>query len=209
MQLRIAICCCNYLFGEGIKRLIEDGLEMAVTIHCTKPEEVIEANPNLLITDYSSLSKISLDVLYDRGVEILLFGTDCLPKIEDDRLLLFIAKGLMGILSPMADSTQFKQAIRNIASGEPLFKWKRIQKIISKINAQIEKGPSLTNREKDVVKLICQGHCNKEIMNSLNISEQSVKAHLSRIYRKIGISDRLQLIIYAVRHWPNYFDKIT
>lgn len=62
----------------------------------------------------------------------------------------------------------------------------------------IKKAHSLTIREIEIVKMICNGYSNKEIMKLLSISEQSVKSHLSRIYKKTGVSDRLQLALYAI-----------
>ena len=59
-------------------------------------------------------------------------------------------------------------------------------------------APHLTEKEIEIVKLICEGLSNKEIKKSLKTTEQSVRAHLSRIYRKTGVSDRLQLALLAV-----------
>ena len=47
MSFRIAICCCNYLYGEGIKQLIEqDGLDIDTAINCSDPEKIIEIKPH-------------------------------------------------------------------------------------------------------------------------------------------------------------------
>ena len=59
-------------------------------------------------------------------------------------------------------------------------------------------APHLTEREIEIVKLICEGLSNKEIKKSLKITDQSVRAPLSRIYKKTGVSDRLQLALLAV-----------
>ncbi len=58
--------------------------------------------------------------------------------------------------------------------------------------------PHLTERELEIVELICEGQTNKEIKKSLKITEYSVRAHLSRIYKKTGVSDRLQLALLAM-----------
>ena len=64
--------------------------------------------------------------------------------------------------------------------------------------------PDLTGRERQIVRLICKGYRNKEIMAELSISEQSVKTHINHIIKKFGVRDRLQLALFALKRWPNY-----
>lgn len=60
-----------------------------------------------------------------------------------------------------------------------------------------EKNTSLAKREKEIIFHICQGFRNKEIAQKLQISEQTVKSHCNRIYRKLGVTDRLQLALLS------------
>ena len=60
-------------------------------------------------------------------------------------------------------------------------------------------GIRLAPREEEIISHICQGYTNKEIAQKLNISEQTVKSHCHRIYKKIGVSDRLQLALHAFK----------
>lgn len=208
MSLKIAICCCTYLFGEGIKNLIEqNGLGEVTVINCSNcsaPKEVIKEKPDLLIIDFNTLSCIFFDTIFEHEVAILLLGTGCLPKIENKRLINFASKGLVGILSPTSNSSDFIKATKCVASGEHWFHRKKVRDILSNIkNLKNEITPSLTKREIEIIKLICKGYHNKDIMQSLNISEPSVKKHLNAIYKKVGVSDRLQLAIYAFNHLPN------
>ncbi len=201
MPLRIAICCCSYLFGEGIKQFIEGyKLDTSAIINCTDSKEMIKAKPDLLITDFFTLSNIIHGISLKHKIRILLIGTGCLPKIENGRLKDFISQGLVGILSPTTDSTQLKKAIKSIISGELWLDRERLQDIVSnKNNISSENKPYLNEKEIKIVKMICEGHSNKEIMRILNISEDSVKSQLSRIYKKAGVHDRLQLAIVALK----------
>lgn len=65
-----------------------------------------------------------------------------------------------------------------------------------------EEVRQLTKRELEIIKMICKGYRNKEIAKSLSLTEQSVKKHLNRLYKITGITDRLQLALYAIKHWP-------
>jgi DNA-binding CsgD family transcriptional regulator len=201
MSLKIAICCCNYLYGEGIKQLIEhDGLDIDTAINCTNPEEINGIKPDLVIADINTFPNIFLDIPMEHDVRFLLLGTGCLPRIEDERLLDLVSKGLVGILPPMTNYSQFKKAIKSVISGELWFERRKLQNIVSNMNSIVaKKRPFLTRKETEIVKMICQGSSNKEIMKKLKVTEQSVKSHLNRIFKKTGVSDRLQLAIYAIR----------
>ena len=203
MSLRITIGCCNHLFGEGIKRLLLEECELdadCVVTVSTNPREIIKEDNDLLITDFNTLAGIIFDDISEKHkVRILLLGTGCLPKIENECLISFISRGLAGILSPDTDLPLLKKAIECVLSGELWFENKQLLEIIPGIKGKsCSSGLSLTDREIEVVKLICNGSSNKEIKKALNISEQAVKSHLSRIYKKTGASDRLQLALYAI-----------
>ena len=60
--------------------------------------------------------------------------------------------------------------------------------------------PLLSDREKQVVQLVVQGYRNREIGQKLFIGDQTVKNHLSNIFDKLGVSDRLELALYAIHH---------
>ena len=72
---------------------------------------------------------------------------------------------------------------------------------VSAINAKGAKGPSLlTKREQDVVALVAEGLTNRDISKHLNLSENTVRNYLFRIFNKVGTSNRLELAIYALSH---------
>ncbi len=138
------------------------------------------------------------DFFHDK-LRVLLLGTRCLPTIEDGRLADFISHGLVGILSPNAKEAEFSKALNTVISGELWFERKRLQDAVHGVNSVASNNDHhLTEKEIEIVKLICEGLSNKEIKKSLKTTEQSVRAHLSRIYRKTGVSDRLQLALLAV-----------
>jgi DNA-binding NarL/FixJ family response regulator len=63
-----------------------------------------------------------------------------------------------------------------------------------------EQGAALSTREREIVGLIAQGFKNKDMAERLFISEQTVKNHLHNIFDKLGVSDRLELALYAIHH---------
>ncbi len=200
MKFIISIYCCNYLYGEGIKQLIEqDGLDINTVTNCSDPKELNEINPDLVIADNSTFPNIFFDTPMEHDVRFLLLGTGCLPRIENEHLLDLVSKGLVGILPPMTNYSQFKKAIKSVISGELWFERKKLQNLVSSMNSiAAKKRPLLTKTEIEIVKMICKGHSNKEIMKKLKVTEQSVKSHLNRIYKKTGVSDRIELAMFAI-----------
>jgi len=202
----ISICCCNDLFAEGIKQLLadEEG-DMGYHIRIVDAEKEITEKTDLLITDFHTLSSMSLETLFQRKVGILLLFTGCLPRMRDKHLLGYISMGLVGILFPKTDVTQLKKAVKCVISGEWWFTHKKLKDLVTCIkNGEMEFDIPLSMKEVEVVKLICKGCHNKEIMKHLKVSEQAVKNHLNRIYKKVGVTDRLQLALYAIKLWPFY-----
>ncbi len=208
MQPNIAVWLCNHLLGEAVKRLLADEITSGPIFNCLDCAEVIAADPNLLITDFKTLSHQSFKPLYRLQIKILLIETACMDSVIQDELYSLIGMGIAGILPCKCTIPQLKRAVNSVIAGELWLNRRRLSDVITRIRFdRLDPRPALTNREKRIVQMICRGFRNKEIMETLNISEQAVKSHLSRIYKKIGVCDRLQLAIYAHKHWPNYLDE--
>ena len=201
MTFKIAVCCCNYIISEGIKELIERmELGINISIRCYGLKVIIKVKPDLVIADFNTLFNKFHNMPFKGDVQILLLETECLPLVENKCLLDFISKGLVGIIHSTAKSSQFKKAIKSVLSGELWFDRNKYLDIVTIAkDVSVTKGRLLTGREQEIVKLICRGYSNKETMKELNVTEQSVKSHLNRIYKKTGTFDRLQLAVHAFK----------
>lgn len=207
MTKKIYICCCNYLFAEGMKKLIEGNDHnkdyIVKTIYL---EQEIPKKTDLIIVDGHTIPSMVIASLFKQQVGILLLMTGCLPMIKDDQTLSgYVSKGLIGILPAKAGVSQLMKAIKCTIDGELWFDHKKLKDIFCSIkNGVKDNESSLTMRETEIIKTVCKGYRNKEIMKHLNISEQTVKKHLNNIYKKLGVTDRLQLALHAAKHWPFY-----
>jgi len=207
MPLRLAIGCCNYIFGEGLKKLLEDDHDIQVvgifnSVNGSLPEikEILKLNPDIILLDFNPNINILLclpeDTLAGGRLKILLIGDRSLGFLADKELKDLIAKGVIGILPPGADSGLLKKTLKAVSSGELWLDRATLLKLFSSMK-EPEKNLTLAKREKEIVSHICQGYRNKEIAQKLNISEQTVKSHCNRIYKKLGVTDRLQLALYS------------
>lgn len=206
MPIRVAIGCYSYLFGEGLKRLLEDEREIDVVgifNEGTDFKEIIKIKPDVALLDFNIFRDLPEDFANNTQVKILLIGNKTLYSVSDRRIADLVSKGVAGILPPGADSYLLKKATKAISSGELWLDRKTMRNILS-YESFSKREVKLTKAEKEIVSLICQGYRNKEIAQKLHVSEQTVKSHCNRIYKKVGVSDRLQLAIYVYKLWPDW-----
>jgi DNA-binding NarL/FixJ family response regulator len=212
MALRLAIACNNYIFSEGLKGLLQDEREIDIIgIFTGGPgsfpdlKEILKLGPDVILADYSTdfniLRDLPEDALTTKRLKIILIGDSTLRFIADKQLKELVLKGVVGILPPSADSELLKKALQAVFSGELWLDRNTLMKILSAMKQQ-EQNTGLAKREREIVSHICQGYRNKEIARKLHISEQTVKSHCHRIYKKLGVSDRLQLALYSNKIWP-------
>jgi DNA-binding NarL/FixJ family response regulator len=214
MELKIAISCSNYIFGEGLKKLIEDDRDIQVVGifnsgngSLEDVKEILKLNPDIFLVDFSANSNILLclseDIPGADRPKILLIGDRSLSLLADRELKDLIIRGVVGILPPGADSDLLKKVLKAVFSGEMWLDRSTLTKLFSSTSEPAGNSP-LAKREKEIVSHICQGYRNKEIAQKLNISEQTVKSHCNRIYKKLGVTDRLQLALYSYK-----MDRLT
>jgi len=117
-----------------------------------------------------------------------------------------IRRGAMGIVLKEHAADQLLKAIMKVNDGEVWIERSMMGSMIQEFNKpamvdpEIAKIESLTDREREVIALIGEGLKNKQVGERLFISETTVTHHLSSVFSKLEVSDRLELIIYAFRH---------
>ena len=208
MPVKLAIGCHSHLFGEGLKKLLEDEKEINVIgIFNEGPDlkEILKINPDMILLDFNIFNTLPEDFARDTQLKILLIGDRTLFSVSDRRIADLISKRVGGILPPGADSFLLKKAIKAVSSGELWLDRKTMKNILSRESLSKKEEVKLSDTEKEVVSLICEGYRNKEIAQKLNVTEQTVKSHCNRIFKKVGVSDRLQLAITVYKLWPDWY----
>jgi DNA-binding NarL/FixJ family response regulator len=203
MTIRIAIGCHSYVLGEGLKKLFKDdeGTDIiGIFDEGIDLKEIIKLQPDIILTDLKIFRTFPESVPTD-NVKILLISDDSWISEVEKQLPELLLRGVCGILPPDADSDMLKKAVKIVYSGELWLDRKLLKNILYHVTT-IEKKIDLTKKEKEIVSLICHGCRNKEIAQRLDISEQTVKSHCNRIFKKVGVSDRLQLALYTHKLWP-------
>ena len=122
---------------------------------------------------------------------------------ELEYLLKAVDIGVDGYILKDSESAELKKAINAILAGENYIQASLIPALNNRLaNRDIDKDKidSLTGRELEVLIQVASGMFNKEIATSLNISERTVKNHISNIFKKIDVSDRTQAAVFAIKN---------
>jgi len=204
--IKLVLGSITYLFSEGLKKLLEDDRDINVMGIFTEGidlKEIIKLNPDVIIADFDIFRNFPEEFTIRNRLKILLMVDWTWLYSADKHIPKLVSKGVVGILPPGVDSDLLKKAIKAVSLGELWIDRKSIKDFLSSEGLP-ERKAILSEREKEIVSLICQGYRNKEIAHKLNISEQTVKSHCNRIYEKVGVSDRLQLALYSYKIWPDF-----
>lgn len=208
MSIKVMLADDHVLMREGIRQLLEfDGSievigEANDGIECLK--KLPEINPQVLLLDINMPKKNGIEVLKeirDKNIEVKVLVLTVHDEIE--YLLEAIDIGVDGYIMKDSESTELKKAIDAIINGETYIQPKLIPALNSKLITRDEdksKIESLTSRELEVLVQVANGMFNKEIALSLDISERTVKNHVSNIFKKINVSDRTQAAVFAIKN---------
>lgn len=124
---------------------------------------------------------------------------------EDDKVFPALQAGASSYLLKDVSPDDLVQAIRAVHRGETTLHPDIARKLVEQVAHQAGPAPEpqagqLTDREREVVRLVAQGRSNSEIARALVISDKTVKTHISNILGKLELQDRTQLAIYAIKH---------
>jgi NarL family two-component system response regulator LiaR len=122
--------------------------------------------------------------------------------VEDDKLVPAFKAGAAGYLLKDSAPQDLLQAIREVAQGASSLHPQIAHKLIRELRQPTNRPPadqSLTDREREVVRLVAQGLCNDAIAEQLSVGERTVRSHISNILAKLHLANRTQLALYALR----------
>ena len=134
-------------------------------------------------------------------LRIIVTGTGA----DDEAILKALAAGAKGYVEEAASPAEFVQAIRVVNQGS-VWAPRRVMSIfIDRVTSSPGKifpagRVSFTDREKEVLELLVAGRSNREIGQALTIEERTVKAHVAKLMRKVGVQNRIALSVHAITH---------
>lgn len=193
--MNIFINLSNYLFSEALKELLIKVLDgdNKITVH-----DCLEGfNPDIILIDANNINQKlfccypkSKVVLIDTGVE------------QENIITILLSYKIHGILAVHTDIPLFKKALKVVNEGEIWIDNGTIKAFLHNAGLLSKTGKinGITEKEKEIIKYVSKGYRNKEIALRLSVSEQTVKVHLSRLFRKLNVSSRSQLVALTMNN---------
>lgn len=196
---------------EGLKQLLELDGDIKVVGEAGNGESCLSLidslQPDVVLLDINMPGMNGLEVLErlrNKGSKQKVLILTIHNEVE--YLIKAIDIGVSGYLLKDSESSVLKKAIYVVNSGDnfidatmtPLLKEQKYLREVQREACSKEK--LLSTREIEVLCALAEGLYNKEIASKLQISEKTVKNHVSNIFKKIGVSDRTQAAVYAIRH---------
>lgn len=208
-QIRIAIVDDHTMLREGLRKILamEDDLAVVADTDDARQAASIagDAKPDVMLLDIRMPGTGGLEVIgpvheASPGTKVLILTA------SDDRRdhVAALTQGARGIMMKDSAAQTLVTAIRAVYNGQAWVDREITGTLLEELahrggpEQQGSEGPQLTVRESEIVDLVIAGCRNREISERLGISEKTVKAHLSNIFAKLGVRDRLELAIYAL-----------
>jgi len=209
-KIRVLLADDHTLFREGIRLLLERQGDMQVVGEAADGREAVELahrlQPNVVLMD------IGMPVMNGMEATRLLHTQDPAARVliltmhgTDDYFFRVLEAGASGYLLKEAAPTDLLSAIRSVHRGEmffyPTLAKRLAQEYLRRVGSGEERSSfdTLTEREREVLRLIGQGHTNQEIADILCLSINTVQTHRTHIMNKLNLHSRAELMKYAVR----------
>jgi two-component system, NarL family, nitrate/nitrite response regulator NarL len=214
--IRVAIADPHSIFRDGLRKLLgaESDLEIVSeasnaslllsSLASTRPDIVLISTP-VEPTPGPDVFSVIQSSFPDIKVIVLSGGSDQDEFVRNVRL------GARGIVQKSTSGSMLIKAIRKVQDGEFWLDRSTTAEVVRHFTERRTETateprpnegrlPSLSRREREIVNLVTHGLRNKELAEKLQISEQTVKNHMHNIFDKLGVSDRLELALYAIHH---------
>jgi DNA-binding NarL/FixJ family response regulator len=196
--IRLVIADDHLLFRQGLRSLLQSKPEVVVTGETDRAEglsDFLAATPcdQLLLDLQMERSTLGDIDMLSRMVPVVVLTASEVPTDA----VAAVRKGARAIVFKRFAVETLMDAIRMVAADQVWLP----STLQTHMAAQL-RGPStsvLSPREEDVVRYVALGLRNAEVAARLSISEETVKTHLNRIFRKVGVRDRMELALYATR----------
>jgi DNA-binding NarL/FixJ family response regulator len=217
--IRIVIADDHPIFRDGLKQLLSREGDFQVVAEVGHGDDVLPAvelhKPDILLLDLKMPGTHGLTILQKLQVSnpsstrvIVLTGSD-----DKSEFVHAMKLGTCGIVLKQSPTDLLFKSIRKVHAGEIWLDSDTTTAVMqqfatggddrplptsSPTNGRTRERSPLSQREREIVGLVAQGFKNKEMAEKMFISEQTVKNHLHNIFDKLGVSDRLELALYAI-----------
>jgi DNA-binding NarL/FixJ family response regulator len=205
-MIRVLIADDHGIVRSGLRMLIDRQSDMEVVAEADDGVDAIAAaqreQPSVAVLDVSMPRRTGIQAAreirsYCPDTRVLL-----LSMHDDDRYFLEgLEAGAAGYVLKRSADADLIDALRTVASGRTFLSGGAQKSLLRewREGGGTDPGDGLTPRELEVVKLIAEAYTNRQIAETLNLSEKTVESHRGNLLSKLGMRDRVELVRYAIR----------
>ncbi|HTC70642.1 MAG TPA: response regulator transcription factor [Acidothermaceae bacterium] len=207
MTVRVVLADDHPMVRYGIAAVLADSTEVEVVAEAQNGNELLalvaEHQPDVVLTDLSMPGMAGAEVITDlRRTHPEVATLVLTMHTDDESLFAAMRAGAQGYLVKGADRAELTRAILAVASGEAVYGPEVASKIVAFFTGAYSQYsaatfPELTDRERDVLRLVAQGRRNSEIAVELGLSDKTVRNHVSAVLLKLQVPDRTAAAIKA------------
>jgi DNA-binding NarL/FixJ family response regulator len=210
---RIVIADDHTIFRDGLRSLLETEPDFVIAGESSDAAETVNAvaqlKPDILLLDLQMPRLDGLEVLKQLSAAASPVHTILLvAEIEKSQIVDALMHGASGVVMKDTSPRLLFKAIRTVNDGQYWIGRDSVKDIIKTLrdlaasvrNEQRKYMFGMTAREMEIVAAIAAGETNKDIAKRLSVSEETVKHHLTNIFNKLGVSQRLELALFALKH---------
>ena len=204
--IRVLIVDDHGVVREGLRAFLElqDGIEVVgeASDGAAAVEEAARVRADVILMDLVMPGLDGVGAMRELRQRVPTARVIVLTSfLDDDKLLPALRSGAAGYLLKNVEPRELARAVRAAHAGETLLDPVVAARLVETLAAEGDDDPldRLTPRERDVLVLIGRGFPNKRIASELQVSEKTVKTHVGHVLAKLGVSDRTQAAVVAVR----------
>jgi len=203
-RIRVMVVDDHAIVRQGISDVLASDEDIEIVAIAKGGEEAVnlaaEEHPDVVLMDLSMPGMDGIEatrrtIEVSPAVKVVMLTSFAEPGHVNDAL----DAGAVGYILKDADADEIVRAVKAASRGEAPFSPRAAGALLSR-RAQHRTAEDLTPREREVLELVGQGLANKQIARRLSIKEKTVKAHLSNVFQRIGVSDRTSAALWAERH---------
>lgn len=212
-KIEIVIADDHAIFREGLRKLLEAELWSRIVGEAADGKETVrlvrQLNPHILLLDLALPKMTGIEALSELSKLGLQTRTIILTDtIEGEQTVEALRLGAQGIILKHSALKLLLKSIRCVHGGEFWLGHERVLDLIQALRRMAPyRSPSgdnrdfgLTAREMQVIKLISSGYTNKDLAKQLGITENTAKHHVTNIFDKLGVSNRMELVLFTLEH---------
>lgn len=209
-KIRVLICDDHTILREGIRLLLNSQPDIEVVAEAVDGREAVdkarEVKPDIILMDIAMPLLNGLEATKQIRRDNPNMRVLVLTMYESDEYVSqMLEAGAAGYVLKKVAGSELVYAIHSVYNGEAFLYPSITKRLVEDYLRRVELGQErdsfdgLTDREREVLQLIAEGHTNKEIADLLNLSVRTVQNHRAHIMEKLGMHDRGELIKYAIQ----------